>query len=129
MSNPIEDAINSINNFLSNDLTKWIVTGMIVLLLILFIIVPVFQWVFDNQQTITELCGLDERIRTNLDQAFIDGLPDDNWNIVKVKNILHDVLRGESVSDSDYQLVLDMLSIAQKKQLNIGDLEISCNLI
>ena len=36
---------------------------------------------------------------------------------------------GESIIESDYQLVLDVLSVVQKKRLSIGDLEIGCNLI
>ena len=87
----------------------------------------------NNQSTINhsmaELCGLDSTIRNNLDQAFMDALPDETWDQLKAKNILHKVLLGESIIDSEYQIVLDVLTIAQKKKLNIGDLEISCNLI
>lgn len=36
---------------------------------------------------------------------------------------------GEFIIDSEYQTVLDVLSVTQKKQLSVGDVEIGCDLV
>jgi len=46
----------------------------------------------------------------------------------QVKVTLKKVLNREPVSDNEYQLIFDVLSISQKKKLKIADLEIGCNL-
>ena len=83
----------------------------------------------DSAPALAELCGLEQTIRTNLDQSLIDTIPNDTWEHVKTKNLLRKILLGETILDSEYQIIFDVLSIAHKKKLNIGDLEISCNLI
>lgn len=119
-----------------NDAIDSLKEGLRYILLIVIAILILWYfatWYFDNQptinQSIAELCGLDETIRSTLDQSLIDSLPGDSWQQLQVKDILHRVLIGESILDSEYQIVFDVLSIAHKKKLQIGDLEISCNLI
>lgn len=132
MGNPVDDIVDSIRDFLSSPVLRYIVLATFAGLLILFVILPVLQWVFDNQQSVVEiakLCNVDQTIRDSLDQNFIDSLPTKTWQQTKAKNSLHKIMIGESILDSDYQIVLDVLSVAQKKRLNIGDLEIGCNLI
>ena len=90
-------------------------------------------WYLDNQstvnQSIAELCSLGQTIRNDIDQSLIDTLPVETWQQVQTKSILKKALHGELILDSEYQIVFDVLSITHKKKLNIGDLEISCNLI
>jgi len=132
MGDPVDDAVDSIRDFLSLPILRYIILTTFAGLLILFVILPVLQWVFDNPQSVVDvakLCNIDQTIRDSLDQNFIDSLPTETWQQIIAKDSLHKIMIGESILDSDYQIVLDVLSIAQKKRLNIGDLEISCNLI
>ena len=89
-----------------------------------------------NQSTINQsvvkvakLCDVDQTTRDSIDQALIDSIPDDNWQQTKTKMILHKMMVGESITESEYQTVLDVLSVAQKKRLSVGALEIGCNII
>jgi hypothetical protein len=78
---------------------------------------------------VVKLCHVEQTIRDSIDQTLIDSIPDDTFKQMQTKQILHKMMIGESIIESDYQLVLDVLSITQKKRLSIGDLEIGCNLI
>ena len=98
------------------------------------IIILAFASVYSNNQTtinhsIAELCGLDSTIRNNIDQTLIDSLPGDTWQQLQTKEILHRAMIGESILDSEYQIVFDVLSVWNKKRLQIDDLEIGCNLL
>lgn len=128
----VNEIIDSIKNFISLPILRYIWLSIIAGLLILFVLLPILQWVIDNQQSvekIAEICNIDQTIRDNLDQTFIESLPTETWQQTKAKTNLHKILIGKPILDSDYQIILDVLSVAQKKRLNIGDLEISCNLI
>ena len=78
---------------------------------------------------VVKLCHVEQTIRDSIDQTLIDSIPDDTFKQMQTKQILHKMMIGESIIESDYQLVLDVLSVVQKKRLSIGDLEIGCNLI
>lgn len=103
------------------------------LILGIIIIMALGSAYYNNQSTINpsvaELCGLDSTIRNNIDQTLIDSLPDDTWQQLQTKDILHRAMIGESVLDSEYQIVFDVLSVWNKKKLQIDDLEIGCNLL
>ncbi len=78
---------------------------------------------------VAQLCHVEQTVRDSIDQALIDSIPSDNWEQQKTKLILHKMMVGESIIDSEYQTVLDVLSVVQKKRLSIGNLEIGCNLV
>lgn len=78
---------------------------------------------------VAKLCHVEQTVRDSIDQALIDSIPSDNWEQQKAKLILHRMMVGESVIDSEYQTLIDVLSVVQKKRLSISDLEIGCNLI
>lgn len=122
--NDLNDAIDSLKEGL-----RYILLIGIAILILWYVSI----WYLDNQstvnQSIAELCGLDQTIRNNIDQSLIDTLPVETWQQVQTKSILKKALHGELILDSEYQIVFDVLSITHKKKLNIGDLEISCNLI
>ena len=124
MSNSIGDILDSLKESL-----RYIILFVVAIMILWYVAI----WYSDNQttinQSIAELCGLDQTIRSNVDQSLIDTLPDETWQQLQTKNILKKALRGESILDSEYQIVFDVLNIVHKKKLQIGDLEISCNLI
>ena len=110
------------------------VTYVIFALVLGMIIILAFASVYSNNQTtinhsIAELCGLDSTIRNNIDQSLMDSLPGDTWQELQTKDILHRAMIGESILDSEYQIVFDVLSVLNKKKLQIDDLEIGCNLL
>ena len=110
------------------------VTYVVFAIVLGIIIILAFASAYSNNQSIinhsiAELCGLDSTIRNNIDQTLIDSLPDDTWPQLQTKDILHRAMIGESILDSEYQIVFDVLSIWNKKKLQIDDLEIGCNLI
>jgi len=124
MSNPIGDILDSLKESL-----RYIILFVVVIMVLWY----VAEWYSDNQSTINhsiaELCGLDSTIRNNLDQTLIDSLPGDTWQQLQTKDILHRAMIGELILDSEYQIVFDVLSIWNKKRLQIDDLEIGCNLL
>lgn len=127
MGNLIDDVNNAINS-LKEGLRYILLIGIVI-----WILWYVSTWYFDNQSTvnesIAELCGLDQTIRSNIDQSLIDTLPVETYQQLQTKSILKKALRGESILDSEYQIVFDVLSIWNKKKLQIDDLELGCNLI
>jgi len=112
MSNPIGDILDSLKESL-----RYIILFVVTIMILWY----VAEWYSDNQptvnQSIAELCGLDQTIRSNVDQSLIDTLPDETWQQLQTKNILKKALRGESILDSEYQIVFDVLSIAHKKKI------------
>ena len=124
MSNPIGDILDSLKESL-----RYIILFVVAIMILWYVVV----WYSDNQttinQSIAELCDLDSTIRNNIDQTLIDSLPGDTWQELQTKDILHRAMIGESILDSEYQIVFDMLSVLNKKKLQIDDLEIGCNLL
>ncbi len=127
MSNPLTEALDTLGN---------IVYAIVAIIIGIIILMALASAYYQNQSTINEsvvevaqLCHVEQTIRDNIDQALIDSLPDDTWEQQKTKLILHKMMIGESIIDSEYQTVLDVLSVVQKKRLSIGDLEIGCNLV
>ena len=127
MSNPLTDALDTLGNI------AYVVVAIIIGIIIVMALASAY---YQNQSSINQsvvevaqLCHVEQTIRDNIDQALIDSLPDDTWEQQKTKLILHKMMIGESIIDSEYQTVLDVLSVVQKKRLSIGDLEIGCNLV
>ncbi len=127
MGNPISDALDALGT----------IAYVIVAIIIGIIILMAFASTYNQNQSsinqsvveVTKLCHIDQTVRDSIDQALIDSIPSDNWEQQKTKLILHKMMMGESIIDSEYQTVLDVLSVVQKKRLSIGNLEIGCNLI
>jgi len=127
LNNPLSDALDTLGN----------IVYVIVAISIGFIIVMAFASAYyQNQSTINQsvvevvkLCNIDQTIRDSIDQTLIDSIPDDKWQQTKTKMILHKMMVGESIIESEYQTVLDVLSATQKKQLGVSVVAIGCNLI
>jgi len=127
LNNPLSDALDTLGNIIY----------IIVAIIIGFIIVMAFASAyFQNQSTINQsvvevvkLCNIDQTIRDSIDQSLIDSIPDNNWQQNKTKQILHKMMVGESIIESEYQTVLDVLSATQKKRLGVSVVAIGCNLI
>ncbi len=127
MSNPLTEALDTLGN---------IVYAIVAIIIGIIILMALASTYYQNQSAINEsvvevaqLCHVEQTIRDNIDQALIDSIPSDSWEQQKTKLILHKMMIGESIIDSEYQTVLDVLSVVQKKRLSIGDLEIGCNLV
>jgi len=127
LSNPLTDALDTLGNI------TYVVVAIIIGIIIVMALASTYN---QNQSSINEsvvevakLCHIEQTIRDSIDQALIDSIPSDNWEQQKTKLILHKMMMGESIIDSEYQTVLDVLSVVQKKRLSVGDLEIGCNLV
>ncbi len=127
MSNPLSDALDTLGNI------AYVVVAIIIGIIIVMAFASTY---YQNQSSINQsivevaqLCHVEQTVRDSIDQALIDSIPSDNWEQQKTKLILHKMMVGESIIDSEYQTVLDVLSVVQKKRLSIGNLEIGCNLV
>ena len=127
MSNPLSDALDTLGNI------AYVVVAIIIGIIIVMALASAY---YQNQSSINQsvvevaqLCHVEQTIRDSIDQALIDSIPSDSWEQQKTKLILHKMMIGESIIDSEYQTVLDVLSVVQKKRLSVGDLEIGCNLV
>lgn len=127
LSNPISDAIDTLGNIFYA--VVLIIVGIIILIALASAYVQNQSVINESVVEVVKLCHVEQTIRDSIDQTLIDSIPDDTFKQMQTKQILHKMMIGESIIESDYQLVLDVLSVVQKKRLSIGDLEIGCNLI
>ena len=104
-----------------------IIAGVLIIV-VLAIGAAFFGWWENNGKDViksmAELCGLEDKLYETLEQGFVNDMPD-GWS----KLIAQRILERENVSDNEYQILLDGLTIDQKKKLKINILEISCHFI
>lgn len=91
------------------------------------------NWYIENQsvihRSVAQVCGLEEKLRSTLNEEILSKLPENTDDQRKTKQILKKVIEGKDVTDEEYQKVMDVLDIVEKRRLGIEDLEKICNFV
>ncbi|EIJ64897.1 hypothetical protein BD31_I0915 [Candidatus Nitrosopumilus salaria BD31] len=107
---------------------------VLVIIVAIMIIVAVVNWYVQNQEyvqrnvknvkevvpdivdSITKLCGLEDHIMSQLDQAFANTLVDP-----KAREIANRIIQGEKLSDCDWYEFINHLNEWEKRKLRVYD--------
>lgn len=102
-----------------------IIVGVIVIL-------SVVSWSIQNQDafqdTVAHTCGLDEKLRSIITFELLTSLPENTPQQKEIKQTLTKIAWEQKVTFDEYQTVLDILDIAEKRRLGLMDLEKVCYL-
>ncbi|MFY9299919.1 MAG: hypothetical protein WAO91_01845 [Candidatus Nitrosotenuis sp.] len=121
----IGDAINNVFNAAGKTLAALIIGFVLIVVILAF--VNVYLENRDTiQRTAAEVCGLEAKLKSIVNEDFFSNFPENTEQQRKAKDSIRKILWAQEVTDEEYQAILDVMDITEKRRLGLEDLEKIC---